>query len=271
MSYRFDEVSTESKSEEDPNYDPDDGDSKKVEAEKSAVFERDVRSKLLRSVGKFLGERKVHADGKLTAEEVKKDEAKALAEKLASDKSKADKAAADKAAAAKAAKDKAAKDKKGAKANRILIEKVTFDSLRVLKKAGPVKCDPKTKKGCPKPKPQKMKTVIVPKLPKNLEFGFEFYRGDPSERNVKNIAEKIDFHGFKKINVNGKMIEKLNYALLKFRCEDNLGFDGNRKNLLQGVLGVVASVGVAAWAGVGGWGGAGGVVLGVILEVVLGG
>jgi hypothetical protein len=263
VSYRFDEVSTESKSEEDPNYDPDDGDSKKVEGEKAAVFERDVRSKLLRSVGKFLGDRKVGADGKLTTEEVREDEARAAKEKLAGQKSKADKAKAEKTAA-----EKAAKDKEAGKANRILIETVGLDGLRVLKKDGPVKCDPKTKKGCPKPKLPKMKTVIVPKLPKNLEFGFEFYRGDPRERDVKNIAEKIDFHGFKKIKINGKMIDKLNYALLKFRCEDNLGFDGNRKNLMQGVL-RVGDVGVPAWARVGGWGGAGGVVLWVILGVVL--
>lgn len=71
-----------------------------------------------------------------------------------------------------------------------------------------------------------MKTMIVQKLPKNLEFRFEFYRGDPKERDVKIIAEKMDFHGFKKINFNGKMIQKLYCAPLKFRCEDNLGLIG---------------------------------------------
>jgi hypothetical protein len=140
-----------------------------VYREKGLIFERDVRSKLMGSVGKFLGDRKVDADGKLTAEEVEKNKAEAIEEKVKDEKIKADKAAAAKAAS----------NKEAGKSNRILIEKVTLASLRVLKKAGPVKCDPKTKKGCPKPGPPKMKTVIVPKLPKNLEFGFEFYRGDP--------------------------------------------------------------------------------------------
>ncbi len=87
-----------------------------------------------------MGYRKVNADGKLTAEKVEKDKAEAAGEKVKDEKSKSDKAAADNTAVAKTAKDKEA-----GKSNRILIEIVTSASLRVLKKAAPVKCDPKTK------------------------------------------------------------------------------------------------------------------------------